>query len=413
MTIDLGAAKPGGAQGWAALGAATAALDPPFAVLDLDALAANAADLVRRAGGVPIRVASKSIRSRAVLEAILAQPGLAGVLAYTLPEALWLAAGSRGLEDIVVAYPTADREAIGRLGAHPGLAARVAIMVDSVEQLDFVDAVVPPEDRLPIRVAIDLDASWRFPFGGERGMYVGVRRSTIRSPEDAAGLARAIVGRPGFRLVGAMSYEAQIAGVADRPDGRPFYGRVLTWMHGRSVSELLERRIAIVDAIRAVAPLEFVNGGGTGSVEFTAKDAAITDIAAGSGFYGPRLFDQYTRFDVQPAAAFCLSVVRKPAPDIAVVLGGGWIASGPAGPDRSPTPVHPAGLAFTGFEGAGEVQTPLVGDASRELRVGDRVWFRHTKAGELSEHVNELVVVSGGEIVGRVPTYRGEGKAWL
>ncbi len=66
----------------AALTAATAHLDPPFAVLDLDALRLNAADLVRRADGRPVRVASKSVRCRWVLGTALATPGYAGVLAY-------------------------------------------------------------------------------------------------------------------------------------------------------------------------------------------------------------------------------------------------------------------------------------------------------------------------------------------
>ncbi|MCW8221326.1 amino acid deaminase/aldolase, partial [Streptomyces griseolus] len=46
---------------------ATAHLDAPVAVVDLEAFDANADDLVRRAGGKPIRVASKSVRCRALL----------------------------------------------------------------------------------------------------------------------------------------------------------------------------------------------------------------------------------------------------------------------------------------------------------------------------------------------------------
>jgi len=90
---DAPASRPGAepADFWPRLTAATAHLDPPLGVIDRDALAYNAADLVRRAGGVPIRVASKSIRVRGLLEAVLAHRGFAGVLAYTLPEALWLA----------------------------------------------------------------------------------------------------------------------------------------------------------------------------------------------------------------------------------------------------------------------------------------------------------------------------------
>jgi D-serine deaminase-like pyridoxal phosphate-dependent protein len=165
--------------------------------------------------------------------------------------------------------------------------------------------------------------------------------------------------------------------------------------------------------VRAVAELEFVNGGGTGSLEFTSSDASCTEIAAGSGLFGGHLFDNYREFAPAPATAFALSVVRRPRRETATVLGGGWIASGPPGPDRMPRPVWPAGLEMAPREMAGEVQTPLSGAAAEALRAGDRVWFRHTKSGELAEHVNEFALVGDGAVVGSVPSYRGEGKAFL
>jgi D-serine deaminase-like pyridoxal phosphate-dependent protein len=210
-----------------------------------------------------------------------------------------------------------------------------------------------------------------------------------------------------------MSYEAQIAGVADAPPGQALLGRGIRMMQSRSLPELLRRRMAAVRAVREHVELEFVNGGGTGSVAATAADPAVTEIAAGSGLLGPTLFDGYRSWQPTPAAFFALSVVRRPSPTIATVLGGGWIASGPTGPSRQPTPWLPEGLSLRGEEGAGEVQTPLTGAAAGNLRPGDRVWFRHAKAGELSEHVNDLLLVEGADIVDTVPTYRGEGKAFL
>jgi D-serine deaminase-like pyridoxal phosphate-dependent protein len=102
-------------QQLARLERATAGLQAPFALVDLDALLANAADMERRAAPKPIRLASKSVRCRALQERILARPGFRGTLAYTLPEALWLA--SRGGGDLLVAYPTADRDALRTLSA--------------------------------------------------------------------------------------------------------------------------------------------------------------------------------------------------------------------------------------------------------------------------------------------------------
>ncbi|NUT34812.1 MAG: amino acid deaminase/aldolase [Hamadaea sp.] len=391
---------------WSAMDAATAALDPPFAVAQLDALRHNTHDLLRRAHGVPVRVASKSIRSREVIAALLRVPGYRGVLAYTLREALWLA---ETCDDVVVGYPSADRAALARLAADERLAARVTLMVDAVDQLDLIDAVVPQPGRPALRVCLELDSSYRSRLLG----HVGVWRSPVRDAAQAAALARAILARPGFTLVGMMGYEAQIAGLGNAPAGRPLRGKLLRAIQRASLAELLDRRAAAVAAVRAIAPLEFVNGGGTGSLEVTAGDPSVTELTAGSGLFGPHLFDNYAHFSPAPAAAFALSVVRRPAPDRVTLLGGGWIASGPPGADRLPQIAWPSELRMVDREGAGEVQTPVVGAAAALLAVGDRVWLRHTKAGELCEHVDELHIVAGDAVVGEVATYRGEGKVFL
>ncbi|SFK96664.1 amino acid deaminase/aldolase [Geodermatophilus ruber] len=394
----------------ARLDRATADLDPPFAVVDLDALDANAADLVRRAGGKPVRVGSKSVRSRPVLRRVLARPGFAGVLAYSLAEALWLAAGDDPVShDVVVGYPTTDRGALRALVADEAAVARVTLMVDSPAQLDIVDAVVPPGRRAPVRICLDVDASLRVA-GGR--VHLGVHRSPVHEPAEAAALARTVVARPGFTLVGLMSYEAQIAGVPDAPPRRPARGLAVRGMQALSARELAGRRAAVVAAVSAVAPLEFVNGGGTGSLERTAADPSVTELAAGSGLYHPALFDGYRAVAGRPAALFALPVTRVPAPGTATVAHGGWIASGPPGDDRLPRPVFPAGLRLLGTEGAGEVQTPLRGPAAHRLAVGDRVWFRHPKAGELCEHVTVLHTVAGTVRTGTAQTYRGEGRAF-
>ncbi|HWB35798.1 MAG TPA: amino acid deaminase/aldolase [Rugosimonospora sp.] len=388
---------------------ATAALDPPLAIVDLDAFDANAAAMVARAAGKPLRVASKSVRSRELLHRVLATPGWRGILAYTLPEALWLA-GSGLSDDVVVAYPTASVEGLRALAGDEALAAAVTGMVDSPAHLDFIDSVVPPRRRPPLRLCLELDASWR-PVRGR--VHVGVRRSPVHSPGQARDLARVVAGRAGYRLVGVMSYEAQIAGLGDRPGGAPLRAAAIRFMQRRSLAELVARRGAAISAVREYADLEFVNGGGTGSVARTAADPAVTEIAAGSGLYGPVLFDAYSAWRPEPAAFFALPVVRRPGPRLATVLGGGWIASGPPERSRQPVPWLPAGLRTLPFEGAGEVQTPLTGPAAATLRIGERVWFRHAKAGELGEHVNELHLVSGDAVVGAVATYRGEHVAFL
>jgi D-serine deaminase-like pyridoxal phosphate-dependent protein len=389
--------------------AATAHLDPPFAIIDVDAFDANAAELEKRANGTPIRVASKSVRSRDLLRRVLDRPGWHGVMAFTVPEAIWLVR-SGITDDVLVAYPSADRGAIRTLATDPQLATAITLMLDSTEQLDFLDATIPAAQRETIRLCIDLDASWK-PAGGR--LHVGVRRSPIHSPEQAAALATAIVVRPGFRLSAVMSYEAQIAGLGDAPPGNAARGVAIRAMQHRSMPELIARRGAVVAAVRVRAELDFVNGGGTGSIAATAADPSVTEVTAGSGLYGPTLFDGYRAFRPVPAAYFALSVVRRPAPGFVTVLGGGWVASGEAGPTRLPSPALPSGLRLIKTEGTGEVQTPLTGPIADTLSIGDRVWFRHAKAGELCEHVDELVLIEGDRIAGTVPTYRGETKTFL
>jgi D-serine deaminase-like pyridoxal phosphate-dependent protein len=416
---------------------ATAALDAPFALIDLDALRANAGDLERRAAGLPIRLASKSLRCRALQQRVLERAGFQGTLAFTLPEALWLA--SHGVDDILVAYPTADARALRELAERsPAAAERITVIVDSVEQLDWIDRVLAGArgggrdaggggadaggaggdsgGQGELRVCIDVDAGWRT-LGGR--VRIGVKRSPAHSPADAAKLARAIVSRARLRLVGVMMYEAQIAGVGDRPPGHALRAAAIRAMQALSARDLLVRRRAVVDAVHDVLaaagrpPLELVNGGGSGDVELCARDGALSEVTAGSGLYAPTLFDAYRAFTPRPAALFALPVVRRPGAGVVTALGGGYPASGPADAARLPRPHLPRGLRLDGQEGAGEVQTPLLGVPADNLAIGDRVYMRHAKAGELCERFATVHVLDGDEIVDELPTYRGEGQCFL
>ncbi|MFG3052853.1 amino acid deaminase/aldolase [Kitasatospora sp. NPDC048239] len=385
---------------------ATAGLDGPVAVVDLAAFDANAADLVRRAAGKPVRVASKSVRCRALLERVLAMDGFAGVMSFTLAESLWLA--RHGFTDILLAYPSADRAAFAELTADPALAGAVTVLLDDPAQLDLIDRA--RTGTAEIRVCLELDTALRL-FNGR--VRVGARRSPLHAPEDLGAFAELVQRRPGFRVVGLMAYEGHIAGVGDIVPGRPVRSRMIRLMQARARAELAGRRAAAVRRLRQVADLEFVNGGGTGSVESTAAEHAVTEVAAGSGLYLPRLFDHYRSFRGRPAALFGQPVVRRPGLGVVTVLGGGYPASGAAGPDRSPVPYLPQGLRYDPVEGAGEVQTPLLGAAADDLLIGDRVWFRHAKAGELCERFPELHLIEGDRVVRSVPTYRGEGLTFL
>jgi D-serine deaminase-like pyridoxal phosphate-dependent protein len=387
---------------------AFAGRDAPFAFVDLDAMWANGRDLLRAAAGKPIRIATKSIRCRGLTRAILDRdPGFRGLMTFTLAETLWL--GEHGFGgDLLLAYPTTDRGAIARLaGLEPER--QPALVIDSTDHLDLIDAAAGSV-RPPVRVVIEVDLAYALPIAGRR---IGVKRSPIRTPDQAAELARAIDRRPGFELAGLMGYEAHIAGVGDRPRGKPLMGAAIRAMQKASAREVARRRAAVVAAVRAVAPVAIVNGGGTGSVAATAIESAVTEVTAGSGFYAPTLFDHYTSLSLRPAAMFALPVVRKPGADIATALGGGYTASGVADATKLPEPYLPHGLRLDPDEAAGEVQTPLLGPGAERLRVGDRVYMRHAKAGELCERFDSLLVVENGAVVDELPTYRGEGRTFL
>jgi D-serine deaminase-like pyridoxal phosphate-dependent protein len=379
----------------------------PFAMVDLEAMSANALQLLRRARQLPIRVATKSVRCREVLRRIAAEhPRFRGYMTFTAAETLWLA--TSGFEDLLCAYPTADRESVAAI-ARLDQERPPILMVDSVAHLDFIAASVEAAHR-PVRVCIDVDVGDEIAGGRIR---FGPRRSPVRTPAQAAALATEVLRRPGLELAGLMGYEGHVAGVGDRPPGRPLRGVALRALRRRWVAQARERRAAMVTAVWAVAPLGLVNGGGTGSLDTTSSEPVVTEVTAGSGFFAPALFDAYTSFRLRPAALFALPVVRIPGPGVVTALGGGYLASGPADRDRLPVPYLPEGLRLDPLEGAGEVQTPLRGPAADRLRFGDRVYLRHAKAGELCEHFDVLHLVSGEAVVATVPTYRGEGRTFL
>ena len=377
------------------LSRATAQLPAPLAVVDLPAFDRNTDTLVGRAHGKPIRIATKSLRCRTLIERALARDGIEGLMCYSLREAIWWARG--GQTNVLVAYPSVDVPALIELAADPALVAAVCVMVDSVELVDLIARDVP--DHRGLRVAVDVDASLRL-----GPAHLGVRRSPLREPEDVEAVVRRALEH-GLAVVGLMFYDAQIAGL---PDTSP----VVRQVKARSDAQLRTRRAEVVSAVRSLTDLELVNGGGTGSLHVTGLDPALTELAAGSGLYAPMLFDGYDGLALEPAAFFGCPVVRRPAHDVVTVYSGGYLASGPPGWSRVPQPLEEQGLRLLRTEGTGEVQTPLKGAAAARKSLGDRIWFRHAKAGELAERFTHLALIDGVAVVGEAATYRGEGQCF-
>ena len=379
----------------------------PAAFIDLDALSANLADLRTRAGALPIRLVTKSVRSVAILRRVLASGApFRGLMCYSPAEAAWLA--SLGFDDLLVAYPSVEPEDLRAVAAQLRAGRTIALMVDSAAQVQHI-AAIAREEGVVQPLAIDLDMSSDFP-----GLHFGVLRSPIAGPAAAVALAAEIARHSSLRLDGLMGYESQIAGLMDQVPGQAAKSAVIRWLKRRSIPEINDRRRATVAALAAAGhALRFVNGGGTGSFESTRADASVTELAAGSGLYVPTLFDHYRAFRGRPAAGFALAVTRSPARDVVTCAGGGYAASGPAGADRLPRPWLPAGCTLIANEGAGEVQTPVRLPAGVALAPGEPLLFRHAKAGELCERFNELLLIESGRVVDKVATYRGDGKCFF
>lgn len=379
----------------------------PAAVVDLEVFDANARAILERAGGLPVRIASKSVRCTALLRRLRdSDSRFRGLMCFTAGEAAWLA--DRGFDDLLVAYPSTTHDDIAAACRATAAGARIVLTADSEAHLRLLSAIAADHGvKLPVSVEIDL--SLRLP-----GLTFGALRSPLREPATVAAVARAAAADPHLEPAAIMGYEAQLAGVPDAAPGQWLQNRLVRLLKRISRHRIRQRREAILGALDAanLRPA-IVNAGGTGSLEFSRGLAGVTEVTAGSGFYNPLLFDAYTGFRHRPAAGFALPVSRRPGPGMVTCLGGGYPASGAAGEDRLPRPWLPAGARLSPLEGAGEVQTPVFYDGPETLELGDPVLFRHAKAGELCERFDRLLLVEGEEIVDEVPTYRGEGQCFL
>ncbi|WP_342355244.1 alanine racemase [Ruania zhangjianzhongii] len=385
---------------------ATRTFSAPLAVVDLDRFDANAADLLARAGGLPLRLASKSVRVRHLTHRAL-ELGFTGVMAYSLAEALWLA--EDGIDDVLLAYPSVDTAALVRLASTPAARDKITVMIDDVSQVALVERAFiragSPEGP-PVNVCLDIDASLRLGVGAAH-VHLGVRRSPVRTPEEAVALARSVQRTGRMRVRGVMFYEAQVAGMPETGVKAP----AIRLIKGLTMLELAGRRPAVVTALEEhLGRPMLVNGGGTGSVQQTGTDPTITEITAGSGLYCPTLFDSYDAFTPRPAAFFGLDVVRRPARGIVTAFGGGYVASGP----RPIAPVCPARWTAPGW-------SPPKAPGRCRHRCGTRAGGTVArsvpgsgcgtpKRGEAMERFDAVHLVRGTRVLQTVPTYRGEGR---
>ncbi|HEX7736025.1 MAG TPA: amino acid deaminase/aldolase [Ktedonobacteraceae bacterium] len=379
----------------------------PLAYLDLDLFEENIRQIASQSGSKRIRVASKSLRCVAALKRVLeADDCFQGIMCFTAREAVYLA--GLGFKDLLIGYPTWNSEDLGLVAQATAEGAQITLMIDSLAHIDQIESVAEHyQVRLP--VCLDIDMSVDFP-----GLYFGVRRSPLRRSDDVRPLIERLKHSESTWLDGVMGYEAQVAGLGDNAPGQAAKNSLIRRLKQRSIGLIARRRQEIVELIRTsgLTP-RFVNGGGTGSELTTRAEAVVTEITVGSGFYSPALFDNYKDFLYQPALGYAIEIVRKPAPGIYTCLGGGYTASGAAGRDKLPQPYLPEGARLIGQEGAGEVQTPILYVGIHRLDLGDPIFLRHAKAGEVCERFNQLLFIKKGTIVEEAPTYRGDGRCFL
>jgi len=379
----------------------------PFAFVDLDLFDENIKHIVSRAKEKKVRVASKSVRSVALLKKIFAKdPIFQGIMCFTVPEAIYLS--QLGFDDLLVAYPCCQEHQLIDVCEEVKKGKTIVLMIDSIEHVENHQSIAE-KCNMVLPICMDIDMSSRFP-----GLYFGVWRSGIFGKKEALKVFEKIRESRNLKLDGIMGYEAQIAGIGDNYPGQLLKNAVIRILKKKSIKAIAKRRKDIVTSIESKGgELRFVNGGGTGSLESTTEEDAVTEVTVGSGFYASALFDNYTNFRHFPSAGYAIEIVRKPKPTTYTCHGGGYIASGSAGADKLPQPYLPEGMKMTKNEGAGEVQTPLIYSGKEKLSLGDPVFMRHSKAGELCERFDKLLLVSEGKIVEEVATYRGDGKCFL
>lgn len=379
----------------------------PYAFVDIDLLEANLKALKNRAGTKKIRIASKSVRIFEILQrALNFDPIYQGIMCFSNAEAAWLS--QRGIDDLLVGYPGLQEKYVRQVCAELRKGKKIYLMVDLPEHIVYFNKIAASEG-VKIPLCVDVDMSSSYP-----GLRFGVWRSSINDKSGIEKLLHILPQNPHVEIKGLMGYEAAIAGMGDNFKGKSLQNKIVGFLKNRSANEVAERRAECVNALLAAGiELDFVNGGGTGSMEWTKLEDSVSEITVGSGLFNSTLFDNYSNFKHHPAAAYAVEIVRKPAKDIFTAHGGGYTASGAIGKDKEAQVYLPKGAKLIPQEGAGEVQTPVKYNGAVHLSLGDPIFMRHSKAGELFERFQEVILIKEGKILDKTPSYRGEGQCFV
>lgn len=363
----------------------------PSAWLDMDALDHNIKLVNQKTHAVRLRLATKSIRSLDVLRYIKDNsPHFIGLMSYAADESLYLL--ENGFDNVLCAYPTLDMDSVAATFRYIKQGATMIWMVDRPEHIDMLNEIAKAHDMV-IEVCLDINMSMPLP-----ALYFGTKRSALMSIKDVKKLLKHIKKRSNIIVSAAMGYEAQIAGLPEHLPRKALLAPAIRLLKNCSKKQVSQRRRSVIAYLKKQGyTLKLVNGGGSGSMDFTASQPEVSEITVGSAYYKPAYFDYMDSMnEFNAAAGFVLAVTRQPEKGVITCHSGGFIASGAAGIDKAPVVHYPKNLSIINGEGFGEVQTPMIINKTNSSNIpppniGERVWCRHAKAGELCEHFNEII----------------------
>ncbi len=382
-------------------------ISTPCAFIELEKFDLNAkkmADLVR-SSQLKIRIATKSIRvPKLIQRALDSDLVYCGLMTFSAQETAFLS--DLGFDDMLLAYPTLIESDLLALKRVHESGKKISVVIDDLRHLRALEKALGFQKQ-KFKVIFELNVN------NQLGpLVIGVRRSPLKTAKDLEPLIHEVKKSQSVSLGGLMAYEAHIAGVGDQNPFKPLTNVLLKPLRKSWAQSVAKKRKVVFESVKESLDPDFIfNGGGTGSLSFGIREKnVLTELTAGSGFFDPQLFDYYSNLNLEASAFFATQVVRQPEKNWYTCLGGGFVASGEPGWDRVPHPVDRR-LKLSSFEGTGEVQTPIQSPKSIEL--GDPVIFRHSKAGELMERFNEVLLIEKGKVTSREKTYRGFGECYF
>lgn len=316
-------------------------LDTPVLCLDLERFEHNLATMAQVVSGAgkAWRPHVKGHKTTAIAARELGE-GAIGITCAKLGEAEVLAAA--GIRNLLVANVLAGPRKMERAAA---LCRDTDLIVccDHFAQAEPLSAACR---RLGVTCRVLVDVN------------IGMNRTGTRPGRDAVDLAHAIDRLPGLQLLGIMGYEGHLMRVADPAEK----------------AQRVQEAMAILERCRDLfvkqgLRCDIVSAGGTGTLHYTSRCPAVTELQAGGGVFGDPLYtDTMGVPGLLPALTVLSTVVSRPELDRAVLDAGRKAVN----PDLYMPLVkdHPdARVQYLSAE-HGVLQ---LGPSAQDLRIGDQV----------------------------------------